>query len=111
MDDPPQVYYQFNNTNQQNASIIPHKQILDENLIFGGNDSLKQFKYHLFPHSHNEITIRIENIGDKFDHPDKEREVPTVDMIDLAAKIFYNSNCGSVLLDMINVDEVTLSGN
>ena len=63
----------------------------------------------------NQILLKVENIGDKFDTDYKSLTIDetsiTVDIEDLAVRIFNASNKNPVKLNYIEVKELSLSGN
>lgn len=66
------------------------------------------FKYVVFPRSRNEILIRFENIGDKFDRDEQQL---IVDVYNFTKALFDLANAGKAELNSINILEVSLTGN
>ncbi len=106
------VFFAFDfSTNSEFTSSHP-------NTKFGGN-FLSQYlslessnplavKYALFPLAQNKVSLRIENIGDKFDGLEK---TVYVKVKDFAQSLWASVNGDASTLNSINIVETTLSGN
>jgi hypothetical protein len=73
------------------------------------------FKYVMFPVDHNQFTIRLENIGDRFDTKpfglSPAQTTVTVNLTDMVHEIFHVANPTGFKINQINFTEVTLTGN
>lgn len=122
VDEPLQYYFAFNWTNTTSAASLDdfqenllslsawEKLISDFSLTYALPDAVKA---NLFPMSRNNILVRVENIGDNFDTPASSNRTFYVKLKDYAAALYQHVNSGknAVLLNHINVNEMSLTGN
>ncbi|CDW74355.1 glycosyl hydrolases family 38 protein [Stylonychia lemnae] len=68
-----------------------------------------------FPLQRNQILLRVENIGDKFDTDYRSLSIDdtsiTFDILDFAVRLFNASNKNPIKLNYLDVKELALSGN
>ena len=69
----------------------------------------------VFPVDHNQFTIRLENIGDRFDTKpfglSPNQTTVTVNLTDMVHEMFHVANPTGYKINQINFTEVTLTGN